>query len=25
VRGHRDNAGDLLLFLLFVHDVRGSI
>jgi len=24
-RSHRDNAGDLLLFLLFVHDVRGSI
>ena len=25
VRSHRDNAGDLLLNLLFVHDVRGSI
>jgi hypothetical protein len=24
VRSHRDNAGDLLLFLLFVHDMRGS-
>ena len=24
VRSHRDNAGDLLLVLLFVHDVRGS-
>jgi hypothetical protein len=24
VQSHRDNAGDLLLFLLFVHDMRGS-
>jgi hypothetical protein len=24
VRSHRDNAGDLLLYLLFVHDMRGS-
>lgn len=25
VQSHRDNAGDLLLYLLFVNDVRGSI
>jgi hypothetical protein len=24
VQSHRDNAGDLLLYLLFVHDFRGS-
>jgi hypothetical protein len=24
VQSHRDNAGDLLLYLLFVHDMRGS-
>jgi hypothetical protein len=23
-RSHRDNAGDLLLYLLFVRDMRGS-
>jgi hypothetical protein len=24
VQSHRDNAGDVLLYLLFVHDMRGS-